>query len=131
MTLGQKARRRELEQLYGRPDPGAVKAQMAALLRDVVGDSREITVHSDDHPAYPNAIKELAAKITHHITPGSAHRGVHNPLFSINLVDMLIRHCQAGHKRETIAFAKRRGASAERLANFVVWRNYIKGRREK
>jgi hypothetical protein len=43
----------------------------------------------------------------------------------------LIRHCQSGHKRETIAFAKRRAASAERLAIFVVWRNYMKGRREK
>ncbi len=70
-------------------------------------------------------------KITHRVTPGKDHRGVHNPLFPINLLDLLIRHSQAGHKRETIAFAKRRVASAERLAIFLVWRNYIKGRREK
>jgi len=131
MTPEQKARRQRLEALYGHPDPGAVRKQMEALLRDTVDGAREITVHSDDHPAYPSALKRLRAKVTHHVTPGKDHRGVHNPLFPVNLLDLLIRHCQSGHKRETIAFAKRRAASAERLAIFVVWRNYIKGRREK
>ena len=37
----------------------------------------------------------------------------------------------AAHKRETIAWAKRRQASIEKLAIFQVWRNYIKRRREK
>jgi transposase-like protein len=131
MTPEQKARRRALEALHGRPDPGAVRKQMAALLRDTVGGAREITIHSDEHPAYPVAMKRLPVKITHHVTPGKDPRNVHNPLFPVNLLDLLIRHSQAGHKRETIAFAKRRAASAERLAIFVVWRNYIKGRREK
>jgi hypothetical protein len=131
MTPEQKLRRQELEAIYGRPDPGAVRKQMGALLRDTVEGAREVTVHSDDHPAYPPALKRLRAKVKHHVTPGSDHRGVHNPLFPVNLLDLLIRHCQSGHKRETIAFAKRRAASAERLAIFVVWRNYMKGRREK
>ena len=131
MTLVQKVRRQQLEDRHGRPDPGAVRTQMKALLLDTIGEACEITVHSDDHPAYPLAMKGFHAKITHRVTPGSAHRGVHNPLFPVNLLDLLIRHCQAGHKRETIAFAKRRAASAERLAILVVWRNYIKGRREK
>jgi len=52
-------------------------------------------------------------------------------LWEINLLDMLVRHSGANHKRETIAFSKRRQASAERLAIFLVWRNYIKRRREK
>ena len=131
MTPEQKARRRELEALYGRPDPGAVRKQMGALLRDTVGRASEITIHSDDHRAYPPAIKRLRGKVIHRVTPGSAHRGVHNPLHPVNLADLLIRHSQSGHKRETIAFAKRRAASAERLAIFVVWRNYMKGRQEK
>jgi transposase-like protein len=131
MTPAQKARRGQLEARYGRPDPGAVREQMGALLRDTVGRANKLTVHSDDHPAYPAAIGRLRTTVTHHVTPGTDHRGVHNPLFPVNLLDLLIRHCQSGHKRETIAFAKRRAASAERLAIFVVWRNYIKGRREK
>ncbi len=131
MTPEQKVRRQELEALYGRPDPGAVRKQMEGLLRDTVEKARKIAVHSGDRPAYPVAIERLHTKVTHHITPGTDHRGVHNPLFPVNLLDLLIRHSQSGHKRETIAFAKRRAASAERLAIFVVWRNYIKGRREK
>jgi hypothetical protein len=131
MTPEQKVRRHELEHRFGRPDPGAVRKQMESLLRETVGPSQKVTIHSDDHPAYPVAMKRLRVKITHHVTPGKDHRGIHNPLFPVNLLDLLIRHCQAGHKRETIAFAKRRAASAERLAIFLVWRNYIKGRREK
>jgi hypothetical protein len=131
MTPEQKARRAELEAVYGRPDPGAVRQQMAALLTSVVAPARPVTVHSDDHPAYPLALKHFGGKVVHHVTPGTAPRTPRNPLFPVNLADLLIRHCQAGHKRETIAFAKRRAASAERLAIFVVWRNYVKRRREK
>ena len=131
MTPVQKARRRYLEACYGRASPGAVREQMGRLLRDTVGRASTVAIYSDDHPAYPAAIRRLRATVTHRITPGADRRGVHNPLFPVNLLDLLIRHCQSGHKRETIAFAKRRAASAERLAVFVVWRNYIKGRREK
>ena len=44
---------------------------------------------------------------------------------------MLIRHCLKDHTRETIGFGKRRQHSIYRLAIFLVWRNYIKLRREK
>ncbi|MBD3160653.1 MAG: hypothetical protein GF346_00795 [Candidatus Eisenbacteria bacterium] len=37
-----------------------------------------------------------------------------------------MRHSGSNHKRETIAFSKRRQAAAERLAIFQVWRNYMK-----
>jgi hypothetical protein len=131
MTPQQRARRRELEHRHGRPAPDAIRTQMEALLHDTLGNSPRVTIHSDDHPAYPVAIKELPARVSHRVTPGRAHRGVHNPLFPVNLLDLLIRHCQAGHRRETIAFAKQRVSSAARLAILLVWRNYVKGRREK
>jgi len=43
----------------------------------------------------------------------------------------LMRHSSSNHKRETIAWSKRRQGSAERLLIFLVWRNYIKGQSEK
>ena len=49
-----------------------------------------------------------------------------NPLFPVNLLDLLIRHGSANHKRETIAFSKRRQSAVERLALLQVWRNFIK-----
>ena len=44
----------------------------------------------------------------------------------VNLLDLLIRHSSANHKRETIAFSKRRQCAAYRLAILLVWRNYVK-----
>jgi hypothetical protein len=62
-----------------------------------------------------------------HLTVSSrAARTAHNPLFAINLLDLLIRHCGANHKRETIAFAKRRQMAIWRLWVMLVWRNYMK-----
>ncbi|PID81821.1 hypothetical protein CSB20_01050 [bacterium DOLZORAL124_64_63] len=52
-------------------------------------------------------------------------------LRDINLADRLLRHSVANHRRETIAFAKRRNAAAERIILFMVWRNYHKGVSEK
>jgi hypothetical protein len=131
MTPQQRQRRGELEQLHGRPDPQAVKIGVTELLQETVGKVPHVTIHSDDHRAYPIAMQAFKGSVTHRVTPGSAHRGVHNPLFPVNLLDLLIRHSQANHKRETIAFAKQRVSSAARLAILLVWRNYIKARREK
>ncbi|HPG27846.1 MAG TPA: hypothetical protein PLW10_19585, partial [Myxococcota bacterium] len=41
-----------------------------------------------------------------------------------------IRHSSANHKRETIAFSKRRQSALYRLAIWSVWRNYVKDRSE-
>jgi hypothetical protein len=90
-----------------------------------------LTVLSDDHRAYPHAIRALRCEVTHLVTSSRERRDAGNPLFPVNLVDMLLRHSSANHKRETIAWSKRRQASAERLAVFLVWRNYMKSRREK
>jgi hypothetical protein len=49
-----------------------------------------------------------------------------NPLFPINLLDLWIRHNGANHKRETIAFSKRRASAVDRLAILMVWRNWLK-----
>ena len=104
---------------------------MTELLHVVVGRQRRVTVYSDDHRAYPRAIRAVCPEAIHLVTPSSAKRTNRNPLWEVNLCDLLIRHCGANHKRETIAWSKRRQASAERLSVFLVWRNYIKGRREK
>ena len=43
----------------------------------------------------------------------------------------MIRHSSAQHKRETIAYAKRRQSAALQLGVFLVWKNYLKNRYEK
>jgi len=88
-------------------------------------------VHSDEHRAYPPAIRAVPCRIRHTTTNSKRRRTGQNPLFPVNELDLLIRHSQSNHKRETIAFSKRRQASAERLSILQVWRNYIKWHREK
>jgi hypothetical protein len=141
MTTVQKRRRDVLEASLGRPDPKAVERGVFQLLRGLLRQGRvrrlqAWRLHSDDHPAYPRALRRLrrmptCPTLAHRVTSSSEPRTRANPLFPVNLADLLLRHCQANHRRETIAFAKRRQGAIERAAVFTVWRNAIKWRREK
>ncbi|MGH7729905.1 MAG: transposase [Candidatus Eiseniibacteriota bacterium] len=127
MTDRQRRRRAQLEARFGRPAPGTLPGDVAQALALAVPDPQPLTLHSDDHPAYPAARRRLPHyRIAHHVTPGAARRTPRNPLFEVNLLDLLIRHGSANHKRETLAFSKRRQSAAERLALFQVWRNFVK-----
>jgi transposase-like protein len=131
MTDPQKARRAELEDTLGRAHPKAVETGMRELLETVTEKRDTLTLRSDEHKAYPRAIKKVACDIRHEETSSKKRRDKDNPLWEVNLLDLMIRHSTAAHKRETIAWAKRRQASIEKLAIFQVWRNTINKRHEK
>lgn len=131
MTAYQRRRRVELEKTHGRPDPQSIRKDMQHLLEVVLAKSDRATVLSDEHRSYPPAIRRVVCRIRHRVTNSKKRRTGSNPLFPVNELDLLIRHSQANHKRETIAFSKRRQASAERLSVLLVWRNYVKWHRER
>ena len=131
MTEAQKRRRSELESTLGRPDPQAVEKDVYELLQATLEGVPEVTLRSDDHRAYPRALRRLRCRVQHRVTSSRERRTARNPLFEIYLLDLLIRHSQANHRRETLAWSKRRQGSAERLAILLVWRNYRKRRWEK
>ena len=137
MTPVQKQVRQEIERRLGRPDPKAIETGMAELLELLVDRSTgPLELHSDEHPAYLRSIRRVlrarpGSQIDHRRTPSKEARTHANPLFAANLTDLLIRHSHANHRRETIAFSKRRMGAIERLSFFMVWRNCIKRRREK
>ena len=141
MTAAQKRRRAALEAFLGRPDPRAVEEGVVALLRGLLASGEapdpplsRFLLRSDDHPAYRRARRRvegsLGVRIEHQITSSRARRTRGNPLFPVNLADLLLRHGQANHRRETIAFSKRRQGAISRAALFLFWRNYVKRRRE-
>jgi hypothetical protein len=100
---------------------------MAALIALVVPKDSAAEIRSDEHPAYPRALRRLQDRFLHHrVTSSRRPRNPQNPLFPVNLLDLLIRHSSSNHKRETIAFSKRRQGAAYRLAILLVWRNYLK-----
>jgi transposase-like protein len=127
MRPSQKTRRAQLEQAVGRASARAVEDGVRELIRPIESN----VIRSDDHRAYPRAIRALERSITHRVTSSTRRRDQHNPLWEVNLLDLMIRHSTAAHKRETIAWAKRRQASIEKLTIFQVWRNYMKRRWEK
>jgi hypothetical protein len=131
MTSYQKRRREQLEQQLGRPDPAAVQKDMAEVLSVTLPAQGEVTVFSDDHRAYRRSLARLPCRVRHQVTSSQARRDARNPLWEVNLLDLLIRHSSANHKRETIAWSKRRQSSAERLAILLGWRNYVKWRYER
>lgn len=57
MTGAQAARRRALEAELGKPDPKAIQMGVRELLSAILSKKRPVTIRSDDHPAYPRAIR--------------------------------------------------------------------------
>jgi len=126
MTVGQKRRRAELEARFGKPSPHATRDAVESLVRLVAPDATSLHVRSDEHAAYPRAFRRLPHSITHATCSSRRCRTRNNPLFAVDLLDLLIRHGSSNHKRETIAFSKRRQSALERIAVLQVWRNYQK-----
>jgi len=131
MRPSQAVKRQILESKCGRPDPQATRKRVEELLRRVIPPGGAVELRSDEHQAYPRAMARLRDRtFIHGQTSSKEARTPENPLFAVNLSDMLIRHCSANHKRETIAFSKRRQSAMYRMAIWVVWRNYMKDRSE-
>jgi transposase-like protein len=134
MTPRQKRRRAELEDEYGTPDGDAVEVGTRELLESVrpFFDLTKTTLVSDLCPFYPAAVRDAGFEgVPWTQVPGRAARTTDNPLFEINLADLLIRHGNSSQKRETIAFNKRRQAGLERAWLWATWRNYMRPRNVK
>ena len=131
MTPPQRRKRTQLERCFGRPDPQATRRAVTELVARIVPPGGTAHIDSDEHAAYVQALRSLRNReIQHRSTSSRARRDAHNPLFPVNLADLLLRHCGANHKRETIAFSKRRQGALYRAAIWMVWRNYVKSRSE-
>ena len=132
LTPSQRRRRTRLEQEHGRPAPQATRRAVEELVARIVPAGATVAIHSDEHTAYPQAFRRLRnRRIQHRTTSSRAPRDIRNPLFPVNLADLLLRHCGANHKRRTIAFSKRRQGALYRAAIWLVWRNYVKSLSER
>ena len=127
-TAKQTLRRAVLEKEFGRPDPKEIEKSAAAALALVVPEhSALIVLRTDDHRAYPRALRRLKDRhFSQAITSSKQARNSQNPLWPVNLLHSLMRHNGANHKRETIAWSKRAQSMVWRDALHRVWRNYVK-----
>jgi len=132
MTANQKRRRQQQEARWGRPDPRAIETGLRELLRVVVPAEGDVVIRSDQHRAYPRALRALSGRrVRHEVTSSKAARTTGNPLFAVNRQDLMLRHCGANHRRETIAFSKLRAGVIERASIQAVWMNHVKAVSEK
>lgn len=122
-----------------RPLPAKVPEAFVRSTRRVLGllerlAPRGFRLVSDDHPAYRTAAA-ASRRVEHAIyanpqrrtgvdTTGAAERD--RQMFAVDLLHKLLRHSQAHHRRETIAFGRRSNAILERAALMAVWRNFVK-----
>ena len=123
MTAAQKRKRARLELLHGKPAPHATRDAVRALLLLAAPQPAALCVLSDEHQAYPQAMRSLPHRFEHETVSSRRCRTRNNPLFAADLLDLLIRHGSSNHKRETIAFSKRRQGALERMAVLKAWRN--------
>ena len=127
MTAGQRKRRAAIEAADGRPDPKAIEIGTFRALSLATRRPQPLVVRTDEHLAYPRALRHLAGyAIIHERTSSKEARNTSNPLFPVNRLDLLLRHNSANHKRETIAFSKRHQSVVERAAWLIAWLNLVK-----
>ena len=131
MTAAQQRRRTQLEARHGRPDGRAIEHAADELLQVGLAGAVRAVVRSDEHRDYVRPVRRQPCEIEHRRTSSRRKRDRSNELFEANALDVFLRHSSANHRRETIAFSRRRADSAYRLSVFTVWRNCIKRRWEK
>lgn len=132
MKPAQRSKRSRLEQRFGKPEPQATRSAVQELMGRIVPWGASARLDCDEHRAYPQALRRLKGRrIELRQTSSREARTLANPLFPANLADLLLRHTGANHKRETIAFSKRRQSALYRAAIWTVWRNYVKSSSER
>lgn len=147
MSPRQKARQRRMRHRWGPPPRGTYGQSLARLLDrllPLVPAGRSLCLVSDDHPAYGPAVRRHpgGGRVRHHAFPNPARGPKGSPrsavarardeaLFPVDLLHGLLRHSNAHHRRETIAFSRRSNALLERAHLTAFWRNFIKRRTER
>jgi len=126
-------------------DPGSYRRALARildLLTSMLGPGEELDLATDNHPDYRAAIAAhpMRHRIVHRVCPNPPRdqprtspvaRWRDQLMFPVDLLHKLIRHSQAHHRRETIAFGRRLNAVLERAFLLAVWRNVVKARTER
>ena len=140
MSPEQKRRRARLERLYGRPARGGVTASFRTLIRSLPPARDKLRLVADDDPAIREAAQHERAALSVHPNPRRGPKGSRRTpearardaaLFPNDQLHRFLRHSEAAHRRETIAFGRSFNGLCERLGLFLVWRNLVQARSER
>jgi transposase-like protein len=143
----ERVRRAELYARWGPPPRGertrAFRRLLDRLLTRAGGEQRLVLI-TDDHTDYRTVVSRhpQPQQIVHlrYRNPRRGPKGAPRSaearardaaLFEVDQLHRLLRHSQAAHRRETIAFARRVSGVMERAFAYAVWRNLVKARSER
>jgi len=143
--LGPRRRSRRKRSLKRAPKKASVGAVVVSSLKVLESLLRKaphgLELISDEKPAYIAIVRRLNAerngsRSIRHLRHANPDRGVGSDrtvarkrdraMFAVDLLHKLLRHCQAHHRRETIAFGRKTDSVVGRTALFAIWRNFIK-----
>lgn len=141
MSPLQKRRRARLERLHGLPPRGAVTLAFRSLIGSLPPARGRLQLVADDDPAIHRAVGPLPhVTLTAYPNPARGPKGSPRTpealerdaaMFPNDQLHRFLRHSEAAHRRETIAFGRSYNGLVERLALFVVWRNLVQARSER
>jgi transposase-like protein len=147
MTAAREARLRAQIERWGGIPTGSYRKSAISMVKHLlnkVPPDIGLEVISDDQPTYRPAVREAGRGrlLTHRVHPNPVRGEKHGPrsrealarnaaMFPVDQLHRLLRHSDANHKRETIAFGRRANAILLRCFLFIVWRNFIKDRSER
>jgi transposase-like protein len=121
---------------------GASSRRMLQTLLRLTVPGNTLQLIGDGHPAYSRAARRHgeAVRLRSFPNPKRGPRGSPRSrqarlrdaaMFPVDLLHKLVRHSNAPHRRETIAFGRRLNALMERLFLTAAWRNFVKWRSER
>lgn len=129
-------RSRPHRRLYGSYD-GSTRRVLDSLLAKLGGGPLRLV--TDAHAAYARQASSAdhrgTVRLEVHPNPKRGPKGSprsvaavvrDGAMRAVDVLHGLIRHSQAAHKRETIAFGRRLNAIVERAFLLAVWRNFVK-----
>jgi transposase-like protein len=128
MSERQRVKVKQLENKFGKYAGNSIHATSKRIFERLLERSEaELTLHTDNHYAYRQVIRNLSQKqqFTHLITTAKVARNFRNRLFAINHLDLLTRQNTTTFKRETIAFSKHSIAMIEDFAMLMVEKNFM------
>ena len=135
MTDAQRQRRDELEQLW-RADPQGIRKSFSRIAEHAVrlhAESKRcrMVLYTDCKREYATALGRSAAvrhwkevgRFAHRTVSSRAHRGVDNPIFSVNYIDRELRKDLREHVRETVCYARNQLRQMQRLVVYLAEHN--------
>lgn len=125
MTDEQKIRNRELLMKHGLYPQNSVYEESIYVMKSLSEKGSGRTLYMDEHKSYQRALRSFDMRMEIETINSKVRRDPSNPLFPINHLHMIYRHCFSSQQRETISFQKNEAALMDKIQLMKVYRNFM------